>query len=96
MTVCMFVCIVFSFVMYVNYHHPIFNSRCDYSISSINRGVTEDFVCSRSRYGRYVYITLMTRDVLSLCEVEVYASGRLFVLIYRLLSESCRCDFFEW
>jgi len=53
---------------------PDSNSLCDYSIASINRGVTEDFVCSRSRYGRYVYITLMTRDVLSLCEVEVYAS----------------------
>ena len=92
MTVCMFIYIFFSvFVMHTYYPLPILYTRCDYSTDSIDRGVTEDFVCSTPRNGRYVYITLMTTEVLTLCEVVVYASGRLFVLIYRLQCENYHC-----
>ena len=53
--------------------------RCTYSLSSLGKGETKDFLCSKPITGRYVYITLMVSEILTLCEVEVYASGRFYI-----------------
>ena len=53
--------------------------RCAYSLNSLGKGETKDFLCSKPITGRYVYITLMVSEILTLCEVEVYASGRFYI-----------------
>ena len=55
--------------------------RCTYSLNSLGQGETKDFVCSTPVTGRYVYITLMLQEILTLCEVEVYAYGTFYIQI---------------
>ena len=46
---------------------------CAYHPPAFGKGQTKFLECSSPKIGRYVYVTLITTEYLTLCEVEVYA-----------------------
>ena len=49
--------------------------RCAHNQGSMGSGETRYFLCSQAIKGRYVFISLRGKNVLTLCEVEVFQSG---------------------
>ena len=46
--------------------------RCARVPGAFGSGETRELACSRPLKGRYVYVTLMVTEILTVCEVEVY------------------------
>ena len=56
--------------MLIVYHSSF--CRCAKSPRALARAEKRDMVCSRPMKGRYVYVTLRVREILTVCEVEVF------------------------
>ena len=55
-----------------------------------NSGETKEFLLGDYRRGRYLYIQLMDRNYLSLCEVEAFAASKS--IQFSLLCRTLRTD----
>jgi hypothetical protein len=42
----------------------------------VGKGVTENFKCAKPLTGRYVVVSIAKKDILTLCEVEVFERGQ--------------------
>ena len=53
------------------------NTLCEH-VTAIPAGETKEYICPYPLKGRYVNVQMLRREVLTLCEVEVYGSFNVF------------------
>ena len=51
----------------------LFCCRCAYHPGAFGRGEAKTLSCSKPLRGRYLFVTLKTTEILTVCEVEVFA-----------------------
>ena len=59
--------------------------RCAYHPGAFGRGQTKSLRCNPPKVGRFVFVRLRTTEYLTLCEVEVYGSKGMLLLILEFI-----------
>ncbi|XP_065051247.1 uncharacterized protein LOC135680930 isoform X2 [Rhopilema esculentum] len=55
-------------------NNPLSNALCAFYAGAVGRGQTKSLTCSSPKTGRFVFVALRVKEILTLCEVEVFAA----------------------